>query len=63
MLLVILAASWKHICYDYIFLVAALLADPALRCSKRRPSTAPGRSGASSRSRLPLIAPTIFFLS
>ena len=28
MTLVILAASWKHLCYDYIFLVAALAAVP-----------------------------------
>ena len=28
-LLVTFAATWKHICYDYIFLVAALLAVPA----------------------------------
>jgi sn-glycerol 3-phosphate transport system permease protein len=28
-LLVTVAASWKHICYNYIFLVAALLAVPA----------------------------------
>ena len=27
-LLVTVAASWKHVCYDYIFLVAALLAVP-----------------------------------
>ena len=29
MLLVVLAASWKHICYDYIFLLAGLLAIPS----------------------------------
>jgi sn-glycerol 3-phosphate transport system permease protein len=61
LLLVTLAAAWKHICYDYIFLVAALLAIPASLLE------AAAVDGAGPLRRfvwigLPLIGPTIFFL-
>jgi sn-glycerol 3-phosphate transport system permease protein len=61
MLLLILAASWKHICYDYIFLVAALLSIPASLLE------AAAIDGARPLRRfftiaLPLVAPTLFFL-
>jgi sn-glycerol 3-phosphate transport system permease protein len=60
-LLVIIASVWKHVCYDYIFLVAALLAVPA---SLLEAATLDGaghirRFFAIS---VPLITPTIFFL-
>jgi sn-glycerol 3-phosphate transport system permease protein len=60
-LLVIIASVWKHICYDYIFLVAALLAVPA---SLLEAATLDG-AGPVKRFfaiSLPLITPTIFFL-
>jgi sn-glycerol 3-phosphate transport system permease protein len=61
MTLVILTASWKHLCYDYIFLVAALGAVP------RTVIEAAAVDGAGPLRRfvwisLPMIAPTIFFL-
>jgi sn-glycerol 3-phosphate transport system permease protein len=61
MLLVVLAASWKHICYDYIFLVAALLAVP------KSLMEAAAVDGAGPIRRflqiaVPLLGPTIFFL-
>lgn len=61
MLLVILAASWKHVCYDYIFLVAALGAVP------RSVLEAAAVDGAGPFRRfafivLPMIGPTMFFL-
>jgi len=60
-LLVTFAAAWKHICYDYIFLVAALLAVPASLLE------AAAVDGAGPRLRffkiaLPMIGPTVFFL-
>jgi sn-glycerol 3-phosphate transport system permease protein len=62
MLLVILAASWKHICYDYIFLLAGLLAIPASLME------AAAIDGARPLRRfftvgLPLLGPTVFFLA
>jgi sn-glycerol 3-phosphate transport system permease protein len=59
--LVIMAASWKHICYNYIFLVAALLAVP------KSILEAAEIDGAGPIRRfhlisLPMIAPTLFFL-
>ena len=62
MLLVVLAASWKHICYDYIFLVAGLLAVP------RSLMEAAAVDGAGPIKRffqiaLPLLGPTLFFLT
>ena len=61
MILVVLAASWKHICYDYIFLLAGLLAIP------RSLLEAAAVDGAGPLRRffdvgLPLLAPTVFFL-
>ena len=61
LLLVTLAAAWKHICYDYIFLVAGLLALPASLLE------AAAVDGAGPLRRfvliaLPLLGPTIFFL-
>ena len=45
MILVVLAASWKHICYDYIFLLAGLLAIPRVAArsggGRRRRAAAP----------------------
>lgn len=60
-MLVIIASVWKHVCYDYIFLVAALLAVPnslleAAKLDRARPVR---RFFTIS---LPLISPTIFFL-
>ncbi len=62
MLLVVLAASWKHICYDYIFLLTGMLAVPAALIE------AAAVDGAGPLRRyfqlvLPLITPTIFFLA
>jgi sn-glycerol 3-phosphate transport system permease protein len=62
MLLVVMAASWKHICYDYIFLVAGLLAIP------RSLLEAAAVDGAGPIKRflqisLPLLGPTLFFLT
>jgi sn-glycerol 3-phosphate transport system permease protein len=62
MLLVVLAASWKHICYDYIFLLAGLLAIP------RSLLEAAAVDGAGPIKRffqisVPLLGPTIFFLA
>jgi sn-glycerol 3-phosphate transport system permease protein len=59
--LVVMAASWKHICYNYIFLVAALLAVP------KSILEAAEIDGAGPIRRfylisLPMIAPTQFFL-
>jgi sn-glycerol 3-phosphate transport system permease protein len=62
MLLVVLAASWKHICYDYIFLVAGLLAVP------KSLMEAAAVDGAGPVKRffqisVPLLGPTFFFLT
>lgn len=62
MALVIMAASWKHICYDYIFLLAGLLAIPASLLE------AAAVDGARPLRRfftisLPLLGPTLFFLA
>jgi sn-glycerol 3-phosphate transport system permease protein len=61
MLLVVFAASWKHICYDYIFLLAGLLAIPASLLE------AAAVDGAGPIRRfftvgLPLLSPTVFYL-
>ena len=61
LILVTLAATWKHICYDYIFLVAALLAMPQSLLE------AAAVDGAGPIRRffliaMPMIGPTIFFL-
>jgi sn-glycerol 3-phosphate transport system permease protein len=60
-ILILVASVWKHICYDYIFLAAAMLSIPqSLR-------EAAAIDGASAVKRfftisLPLITPTIMFL-
>jgi sn-glycerol 3-phosphate transport system permease protein len=61
-ILVTLAATWKHICYDYIFLVAGLLAiPPSLLEAAAVDGAGPLRRFL--RIGLPLIGPTIFFLA
>lgn len=60
-ILIVLAASWKHICYNYIFLVAGLLSVPTSLLE------AAAVDGAGPIRRffaisLPLLGPTIFFL-
>jgi sn-glycerol 3-phosphate transport system permease protein len=60
-LLVTFAASWKHICYDYIFLVAALLAVPASLLEAAAVDGA-GPGLRFWRISLPMIGPTVFFL-
>lgn len=62
MLLVVLAASWKHVCYDYIFLLAGLLSIPSSLIE------AAAVDGAGPLRRfftvgLPLLGPTLFFLA
>ncbi|MBX9452368.1 MAG: ABC transporter permease subunit [Mesorhizobium sp.] len=60
-LLVIVASVWKHICYDYIFLVAALLAVPqSLLEAAKLDGARPVRRFFTIS--LPLVTPTIFFL-
>lgn len=61
MVLVVLAASWKHVCYNFIFLLAALAAVP------RAVIEAAAVDGATPLRRflaiqLPMIMPTVFFL-
>lgn len=61
LILITIASVWKHICYDYIFLVGALLAVP----QSLREAAAIDGAGALRRFRtvsLPLIAPTIMYL-
>jgi sn-glycerol 3-phosphate transport system permease protein len=60
-LLVVVAASWKHICYNYIFLVAALLAVPASLLEAAAVDGA-GPVRRFFKIALPMIGPTIFFL-
>ncbi|WQO29807.1 ABC transporter permease subunit [Microvirga lotononidis] len=62
MLLVVLAASWKHICYDYIFLVAGLLAVPRSLMEAAAVDGA-GPIRRFSQIALPLLGPTLFFLT
>jgi sn-glycerol 3-phosphate transport system permease protein len=60
-ILVTLAATWKHICYDYIFLVAALLAvPPSLLEAAAVDGAGPTRRFFTVA--LPMIGPTVFFL-
>src|SRR4029079_1093106 len=61
-LLVTFAASWKHICYDYIFLIAALLSVPPSLLEAARVRRA-GPLLRFVRISLPMIGPTIFFLA
>ncbi len=60
-MLVTVAAAWKHICYDYIFLVAALLAvPPSLLEAAAVDGAGPGLRFY--KIALPMIGPTVFFL-
>lgn len=60
-LLVTIASIWKHVCYDYIFLVAALLAVPnSLLEAATLDGARPVRRFFTIS--LPLISPTVFFL-
>lgn len=60
-MLLIIAATWKHICYNYIFLVAALLAVPrSLLEAATLDSAGPIRRFFTVS--VPLIMPTVFFL-
>lgn len=62
LLLVTLAASWKHICYDYIFLVVGLLAVPvSLMEAAAVDGAGPIRRFVSIG--LPMLGPTVFFLA
>jgi sn-glycerol 3-phosphate transport system permease protein len=59
--LITLASVWKHVCYNYIFLVAAMLAVPqSLRESAAIDGAGPLRRYVTIT--LPLIAPTIMYL-
>ncbi len=62
MILIVLAASRKHICYNYIFLVAALLAVPRSILESAAIDGA-GPLRRFQRISLPMIAPTLFFWS
>jgi sn-glycerol 3-phosphate transport system permease protein len=60
-ILVIVASVWKNICYDYIFLVAALLAVPrSLLEAATLDCAGPVRRFMTIS--VPLVTPTIFFL-
>jgi sn-glycerol 3-phosphate transport system permease protein len=62
LILVTLAASWKHICYDYIFLVVGLLAVPvSLMEAAAVDGAGPIRRFVSIG--LPMLGPTVFFLA
>jgi sn-glycerol 3-phosphate transport system permease protein len=61
LVLVILAAAWKHLAYNYIFLAAALLGVPrALKEAAAMDGSGPVRRFLDVS--LPLITPTIYFL-
>jgi sn-glycerol 3-phosphate transport system permease protein len=59
--LVVMAASWKHICYNYIFLVAALMSVPQSILESAYLDGA-GPIQRFLRISLPMITPTLFFL-
>ncbi|MBN7760386.1 ABC transporter permease subunit [Nitratireductor aquimarinus] len=61
LILITISAVWKHICYDYIFLAAAMLAVP----QSLREAAAIDGAGPLERFRtisLPLIAPVVMYL-
>lgn len=61
LLLTVIAASWKHICYNYIFLTAALLSVPhSILESAAIDGAGPIRRFFAIS--LPMVAPTLFFL-
>ncbi|WP_262269675.1 ABC transporter permease subunit [Microvirga yunnanensis] len=59
--LIVMAASWKHICYNYIFLVAALLSVPQSILESAYLDGA-GPIQRFLRISLPMVTPTLFFL-
>lgn len=60
-ILITLASVWKHVCYDYIFLTAAMLAVPqSLREAAAIDGARPWRRFATVS--VPLIMPTVFYL-
>lgn len=59
--LIVMAASWKHICYNYIFLVAALMSVPQSILESAYLDGA-GPIQRFLRISLPMISPTLFFL-
>ena len=59
--LIVMAASWKHICYNYIFLVAALMSVPQSILESAYLDGA-GPVQRFLRISLPMITPTLFFL-
>jgi sn-glycerol 3-phosphate transport system permease protein len=59
--LIVMAASWKHICYNYIFAVAALLSVPHSILESAYMDGA-GPVQRFFRISMPMIAPTLFFL-
>ncbi|WID94277.1 ABC transporter permease subunit [Bosea vestrisii] len=59
--LIVMASSWKHICYNYIFLVAALLSVPQSILESAYLDGA-GPIQRFLRISLPMITPTLFFL-
>lgn len=59
--LIVMATSWKHICYNYIFLVAALLSVPKSILEAAYVDGA-GPVQRFIKIALPLISPTLFFL-
>lgn len=59
--LIVMAASWKHICYNYIFLVAALMSVPQSILESAYLDGA-GPIQRFLRISLPMITPTLFFL-
>lgn len=59
--LITIASVWKHICYDYIFLTAAMLAVPqSLQEAAAMDGAKPWRRFTTIT--LPMIMPTVFFL-
>ncbi|OHV77304.1 glycerol-3-phosphate transporter permease [Rhizobium sp. LCM 4573] len=60
-ILITLASVWKHVCYDYIFLTAAMLAVPqSLREAAAIDGARPWRRFVTVS--VPLIMPTVFYL-
>jgi len=59
--LIVMAASWKHICYNYIFLVAALLSVPHSILESAYMDGA-GPVQRFFKISIPMITPTLFFL-
>lgn len=59
--LMVMAASWKHICYNYIFLIAALLSVPSSILEAAYMDGA-GPVRRFFKVSMPMIAPTLFFL-